>query len=158
MLRYSGFARISSRVRASGACSRIEVVPRLLGVEHGRAELAPGLHPGGDEGLVGDAPLGVPDAFEPERVGQTAGRVDGEHEHLAAETRRGHGGGGGRRRGLAHAAGAAGHDDLLGGQQAVERSAALAWRRRGRARPSGTQLLAERDAPPGGWCAARAAG
>ncbi len=58
-------------------------VPRLLGVEHGGVELAPGLDAGRGEGLVRDPSLGVADAVEPEGVGQAAGRVDGEDEDLA---------------------------------------------------------------------------
>ena len=65
--------------------------------------------------------LDVAELLEPERVGQPPRRVDGEHEHPAAEMdgghrRRGRGGGG-----LADAARAAGDDDLLGRQQRLER-------------------------------------
>ena len=118
-------------------------VPRLLGVEHGGVELTAGLDAGRGEGVVGDPALGVADALEPEGVGQPAGGVDGEDEHLAAAVRRRHGRRRGRRRGLAHPAGTAGHDDLARGQQTVERAVGRPCR--GTPRPaSETELLSER--------------
>jgi hypothetical protein len=101
-----------------------EVVPRLLGVEHGRPQLPPWLDAGGAEGLVGHPVLAVADAVESEGVGQALGRVDGQDQDLAAVTDRGHDRRRRRRGGLAHAPGATGDDDLLGGQQPVHRAAA----------------------------------
>ena len=158
MLRYSGFDRISSRVRSSGACSRMRESQDSL-VSSIAAHSSPlGFTPGGEEGLVGHAPLGVADPFEPQGVGQSAGGVDGEHEHLAAEMRGGHGRSRGRGRRLAHPPGPARHHDLLRRQEAVERRPARVGLARDRAWPSGGQLLAEGHAPPGGACAARADG
>ena len=142
-------------------------VPRLLGVEHGRPQLAPRLDPGGPEGLVGHPVLGVADPVEAEGVGQPLGRVDGEHQHLAAVADGGHDRRGGRRGGLAHPPGPAGDDDLLGGQQPVDRPAgrprhggAAACRPRRRARSAAISTPAPRPAtrPPAGWSAARGTG
>ena len=67
-----------------GGMAADQGVPRLLGVEHGRPQLTPGLEAGGPEGLVGHPVLGVADPVQAEGVGQPLGRVDGEDEHLAA--------------------------------------------------------------------------
>ena len=100
-----------------GRMAADEVVPALLGVEHGRPQLTPrvGRRPG--EHLVGDADFVVPDPLQPQRVGQPARRVDREHQHPAALLDHRRGRQRRRRRGLAHAAGPAGDDDVLGGEQ-----------------------------------------
>ena len=109
-----------------GGVAAHEVVPRLLGVEHGGPQLAPGLgDAGGGERLGRDLRLHVAEALQAEGVGQPPGRVDGEHQHLAAELGGGHGRGRRRGRGLAHPARAAADDDLLGRQQLLERGRAL---------------------------------
>ena len=108
--------------RGVGGVGAHQGVPRLLGVEHGGPQLAAGLHPGCGEQLVGHAGLDVAELLEAEGVGQAAGRVDGEHQHLAAQVGGGHGPGGGRGGGLADPAGAAEDHDLLGGEQLLERA------------------------------------
>ncbi len=107
--------------RRVGGVAADEVVPGLLGVEHRRPQLAPGLHAGRLHHRVGDAHLGVAELLHAEGVGQPAGGVDGEDQHLAAQRHRGHRRGGGRGGGLAHAAGAAADGHLLGRQQLLER-------------------------------------
>ena len=96
-----------------GGVGAHQVVPRLLGVEHGRPQLAPGLDPGGGEQLVGHPGLDVAELLEAQGAGQPPGRVDGEHQHLAAQVGGRHGARGRGRGGLAHAARAAGDHDLL---------------------------------------------
>ena len=85
--------RVGQNLVAGAAVGRVaanEGVPRLLRVEHGRPQLAPRPDAGGPEGLVGDPVLLVADAVEAEGIGQPPGRVDGEHEHLAAVADGGH--------------------------------------------------------------------
>ena len=95
-----------------GCVAQHQLVPRTLGVEHRRPQLAARLdaelgvrverHPAGD----------VAERLEAERVGEALRRVDGEHEHLAAEARGGGERGCGRGRRLADATGTAEHHDL----------------------------------------------
>ncbi len=97
-----------------------EVVPRLLRVEHRRPQLAMRGDPALGERLGRHTDLDVAELLESECVGQALGRVDGEHQHLAAEVDgrlRGHRGGG---RGLADTARAAADDDLASGQELLE--------------------------------------
>src|SRR5581483_1604021 len=98
-----------------------EVVPRLLGVEHRRVELATRLDTGVGERLGGDAGLDVAELGEVQRVREALGRVDGVHEHAPTEVDRGLGRGGGRGRRLADAAGTAVDDDLLCREELLER-------------------------------------
>ena len=104
MFWYSGFSRMRAGGDLVGRVAEHEVVPRLLGVEHGRPQLAARAHAGLLERLGGHRLLDVAEALEPQRVGQPPGGVDGEHEHLAAERRGGHRRGRGRGGRLAHAA------------------------------------------------------
>ena len=79
-----------------GRVAQHEVVPGRLRVEHRGEQLAARLEPGGAQRLVGDAALDVAERLETERVGEPPRRVDGEHEHPAAEL--GHRGDAPRRR------------------------------------------------------------
>ena len=99
-------------------------VPALLGVEHGRPQLAAGRDPGLLEDLPGRSAARC--CRSPAARGRrpAAGRVDGEDEDPPPVVAGGHGRRRRRRGRLAHSPGPAGHDDLLGGQQAVERSPA----------------------------------
>ena len=107
--------------RRVGRVGPDQVVPALLGVEHGGPQLAPGGGRRPGKHLVGNADLVVPDPLQTQCVGQAARRVDGEHQDSPAllHHRRGRQCGGGRR--LAHAAGAAGDHDVLGRQQLPHR-------------------------------------
>ena len=120
-----------------GRVAQHQLVPRALGVEHRRPQLAARLH--AELGVrVERHPAGhVAERLEAQRVGEALGGVDGEDEHLAAEARRGGERGRGRGRRLAHATGAAEHHHLAGGQQRGER---LPLSRRG----GHVQLLTER--------------
>ena len=107
-----------------------ERVPGLAHVEHGGVELTFRAHARLGESLVGDAASLVAEPPDPEGVGQTARRVDGEHEHPAAEAS-----GSGRRQrrrdgGLPDPTRAAGDGDLLGREQLLQ-VARLVMRRRG---------------------------
>ena len=104
-----------------GGVQADQVVPGLLGVQHGGPQLALGLDTGRGERLGRHLRLDVAEALEPQRVGQPLGRVDGQHQHLAAQVggRRGTDRRGGGR--LADAAGAGRHDDLLGRAQLLDR-------------------------------------
>ena len=107
---------------AVGRVAADQLVPRLAGVEHGRPQLAPRLHPRLLDHVVGHPRLGVAQRFQPQGVGQPAGGIDGEHQHPAAERQAGHGGGGSGRGGLADAPRAAADHDLAGGQQRLDRT------------------------------------
>jgi hypothetical protein len=98
-----------------------QVVPRLLGVEHGGPQLAPGLDAGPGEQAGVDLGLDVAELLQAQGVGQALGGVDGDDQHLAAQLGAGHGAQGRGGGGLAHPAGAAADHDLLGRQQLVER-------------------------------------
>ncbi len=106
------------RGRLVGCVPQHELVPRPLGVEHRGPQLAAGLDPELGVRVERHAPRHVAERLEAERVGQPLRGVDGEHEHLAAEPGRRGERGRGRHRRLAHAAGAAEHHDLAGGQRA----------------------------------------
>ena len=67
-----------------GGMAPNEGVPRLLHVEHGRPQLAPGTQSCRPEGVVGHAVLVIADSAQAQSVGQPAGGVHGEDEHLAA--------------------------------------------------------------------------
>jgi hypothetical protein len=124
-----------ARGRIGGVATH-EVVPRLLRVEHGGPQLAARLHPCVEERLPGHLGLDVAEGLEAQRVGQALGRVDGEHEHLAAVVDRGHrrdGGGGG---GLPHAAGTAVDHDLLRGEELLHRAGRTLARAAGHQYPS----------------------
>ncbi len=103
-----------------GRVAQHERVPRLLGVEHRGPQLTADLETGGLEGVLGDALLRVADPLEAECVGEPLGRVDREHEHLAAEPARRAECRGRGDSGLAHATGAAADDDLLRREQGLE--------------------------------------
>ena len=113
-----------------------EVVPRLLGVEHRRPELAARFDACGLQHLRWDAVRAIAETLEPERGREAARRVDREHEHLAAEMHGRAERGGRRDRGLADAARPAEDDDLLGGQQLVERDRGVGRRPAGVHSPS----------------------
>jgi hypothetical protein len=98
-----------------------QVVPRPLRVEHGAEQLTPGDETGGGEVLGGHGPFDVAEGGQAEGVGQALGGVDGDDEDLAAQADGGAGRGGGGHGRLPDPAGAAEDDDLLGGQQPVER-------------------------------------
>ncbi len=116
-----------------------EGVPGLGHVEHGGVELTLRLHPGRLERGGRDPRRLVPYPLEAESVRQPLGRVDGEHEHPAAETGRHGGGQGGRSRGLADASRTAGDYDLLGGDELLEGRRVV---RRGGAQSSSPRLSA----------------
>src|SRR5439155_23256008 len=87
-------------------------VPRALLVENHRSESTPRREPLRPEDLRGDRPFPAPQRLEPERGGEPARRVDGEHDgapplERAPQRERG---GDGR---LADAAAAGGGDDLV---------------------------------------------
>ena len=103
-----------------GRVAHHQLVPALLGVEHRGPELAAWAEPGAGERLVGHPALHVADALDAERVGEALGRVDGHHEHLAAEVRRRREPGRRRDRRLADPARAAEHDDLLRREQRLQ--------------------------------------
>ena len=124
-----------------------EVVPALLGVEHRRPQLAARLHAGLREGLRRHPGLDVAEGLQPEGVGEAPGRIDRQHEHLAAVVHCRHRGGrrgGGR---LPDAAGAAVDDDLLGGEELLDR----AGRRAGFRRAIRTRAPRRGGPRPGGW-------
>ena len=104
-----------------GGVARNQGIPALFGVEHFCPQLAPWRGPGPGEGAVAD-PLDANAPAQPERLSQSAGGVDGNHEHFAALTNGGH-----RRRrrgdgGLAHSPGAAHDRDFFGRQQGFQGS------------------------------------
>ena len=108
--------------RGVGSVPAHEVVPRLLRVEHRDPELAARDDTGSRERAVVDASLDVAERLEPERVRETACRVDGEHEDPSPVLRGRHRGGRRRRRRLADSTRAARDDDLLRGEQRIERA------------------------------------
>ena len=114
-----------------GRVAQHEVVPRLLRVEHRGPELAARLDARGLQHLGRDAVRAVAEALEPERGREAAGGVDREHEHLAAEVHGRAERGRGRDRRLADAARTAEDDDLLGGEQLLERDRPRRCRRIG---------------------------
>jgi hypothetical protein len=109
---------MASRVRRRARGGH-QVVPALLGVEHGRPQLAARRDSRPRQRLVGHPGLDVAELLQAQRVGQALGRVDGEHQHLAAQVGGGHRRGRGGGRGLAHPARTAGDHDLLGGAAAA---------------------------------------
>ncbi len=64
-----------------------QVVPGALEVEHHREELALRLEAGGAQHVGRDPGLGVAQFAQPERGGQPARRIDGEHQRLAPQLR-----------------------------------------------------------------------
>ncbi len=103
-----------------GSVAAHQVVPALLGVEHGRPQLAAGPDAAGLERIRGYLLLDVAEPVEAEGGGQAAGRIDGDDQHPAAEADGGHGRRGRRGGGLADAAGAAHDHDLLGGEERLD--------------------------------------
>ena len=104
-----------------GSVEADQVVPAGLRVEHGGEELAPRLDAGVGEGRPRHLRLDVAELLQAEGVGQALGRIDRQHQHPPPEAGGGHGPQGRGTRRLAHAARATGHDDLVGGQQRLER-------------------------------------
>ena len=150
MFWYSGLARICSRVSASGAWRRMRSSQLCL-VSSIAAHSSPlGVAAAPVNASSGMRTSSFPIPFRPERVGQPARRVDREHQHPAALLDRRRRRQRGRRGRLAHAAGPAGDDDLLGREQLGDGLGGCGPRR-----ASQPELLAERRAPPGVSCAAR---
>ncbi len=103
-----------------GCVAQHELVPARLGVEHRGVQLAARLEARRTEHLVGHASFHVAERLEAEGVGEAAGRVDREHEDLAAGAHgRAQRGSRGDRR-LPHATGAAEHHDLACREQRLQ--------------------------------------
>ena len=67
-----------------GRVTADQLVPPRLGVEHRRPQLATRRDPDRAQRLVGHPRRHVAELADTQRVGQTAGRVDGQHEDPAA--------------------------------------------------------------------------
>ena len=62
-----------------------QLVPRALGVEHRRVQLAPRFEPRSPDELIGHPSFGVADAVEPERAREPPRGIDREHQHLPTQ-------------------------------------------------------------------------
>ena len=97
-----------------------QVIPALLGVEHGGPQLAPRLDPCGGEGLCRHPNLRVSEALEPECTGQPTSGIHRQHQDLAAQVSGRHQRGRSRGGGLANATRPTRDHDFLGGQQLLQ--------------------------------------
>ena len=138
-----------------GRVAADQLVPARLGVEHRRPQLAAAARAGGVEGGVRHPRGAVAEGADAEGVGEAAGRVDGEHEHLAALLDGGGEPEGGGDRRLADAARPEHEHHLLARRaarrcrrrRAASRSAMGDIRRPARRR--GASATSDDDAPPG---------
>jgi hypothetical protein len=97
-----------------------QIVPALLGIEHGRPQLAAAGDPGGLERLLRHSRLDVAECFQAHGVGQALGRIHGEDQNPAPLFDGGHGRGGRRRGRLPDPARTAKNENLLGRHQRIQ--------------------------------------
>ncbi len=160
MLRYRGLARISSRVRRSGAWRRMRSSHDSFMSSMAAHSSPRGRTPAARKASSGTRCSWLPRPSSPRAsASRRAGSTVSTRTLPPWRTAAMHGGGGGRRR-LAHPAGSAADDDLLGRQQPVEAGPPVGSPATGTVsgRPSVPELLAQRGGHLSGGAQAVGAG